>query len=138
MLHARQGAEVTAHLEGSWAATPAAAGDAVSLVAEVRVCVALEFCVKDNMLVLSFHGLHKSIKLGASLQVYEHDGAAHAVLDDRAGLLVLHPDLLLSGACTCSGALQGCRRTGSRITAHISCKSTMVHATNGANPLSAH
>jgi len=36
-LHARQGAEVTAHLEGSWAATPAAVGDAVSLVAEVHI-----------------------------------------------------------------------------------------------------
>ena len=56
---------MTAHLEGGWAATPAAVGDAVNLVADV----------------------------------YDHDGAAHAVVDDRAGLLVLHPDLLLSGAC---------------------------------------
>ena len=55
---------MTAHLEGSWSATPAAVGDAVSLVTDV----------------------------------YQHDGAAHAVVDDRAGLLVLHPDLLLSGS----------------------------------------
>jgi hypothetical protein len=59
-----QGQEVAAHLEGCWSGTPAAVGDAVTLVADV----------------------------------YQHDGAAHAVVDDRAGLLVLHPDLLLSGA----------------------------------------
>ena len=65
-----QGAEVVAHLEGSWAATPATVGDAVNLVADV----------------------------------YQHEGSSHAVVDDRAGLLVLHPDLLLSGA-GCSFAL---------------------------------
>lgn len=29
---------------------------------------------------------------------YMHGGARHAVVDDDSGLLILHPDVLLSGA----------------------------------------
>ena len=30
-------------------------------------------------------------------QVYSHEGVQHAVLDNDAGLLIIHPDVLLSG-----------------------------------------
>ena len=30
-------------------------------------------------------------------EVYSHGGARHVVVDDGAGLLILHPDVLLSG-----------------------------------------
>ena len=65
-MHARQGAEVTAHLEGSWAATPAAVGDAVSLVAEVQNLRVFQFSPTNysmpscsvNMLYISGISVH--------------------------------------------------------------------------------
>ena len=47
----------------------------------------------------SWSGTPAVVGNGVSLvaDVYQHEGMAHAVVDDRAGLLVLHPDLLLSG-----------------------------------------
>ena len=72
------------------AVTPLSSDGAIEFEQGAETMAHLQDCWVDSPVVVG-----DSVNLIA--EVYAHEGTRHAVLDSNAGLLILHPDVLLSG-----------------------------------------